>query len=170
MISALRRYIQWFFINEVYEAIKGLFPSLFTPEPNRPIQRRKFTTERKETEKPSSKKREAVPESDNMEQDIQDCKDLITHYLDQEYLGSGTDAFTFVGETPEKVVQSRFMSLYAQSQSGRKRVNMKSPSLRRELCRLAELGLGQSTIIHGIKYQFIKRALLPLNAPRCNSF
>jgi hypothetical protein len=103
-----------------------------------------------------------------MEQEIQDCKDLINYYLDREYPGSGTEAFTYVGETPEKVVQSYFMSLYAQSQSGRKLVNMKSVRLRRELCQLADLGLGQSAIIHGTKYQFVKRTLFPSNSPMSN--
>ena len=48
--------------------------------------------------------------------------------------------------------------LYAQCQSGRqKTVDMRSPTLRRELKRLAESGEGHSIVVNEVLYKFVSR-------------
>jgi hypothetical protein len=90
--------------------------------------------------------------------DIQECKDLVTNLLPKEY--PGTDYIILLETTPTKILQNSKIALWAQSTSGEKRVNMRMPSIKRALERLAENGPGDTTEVNGIKFMFTTRKLL----------
>ena len=83
---------------------------------------------------------------------IQACKNLLTSTLPTEY------SFTIVNENPEAILQCEDikMALWAQSLSGSKTLFMRSPSLTRELEKLADLGEGRALTLDRIKYKFVQ--------------
>lgn len=73
------------------------------------------------------------------------------------------------GANPESIIEVYKLKLYAQSLSGsNKKLQMLSPTLRRALKDLAQLGSGHSTIVDGVKWKFIPRKFsrLPISAER----
>lgn len=94
-----------------------------------------------------------------MADDIQACEDLIDSAFDQEYPATASEMLVTIGETPQKILEGVKMTVFAQSTSGNKRVNMRLPSIKKALADLAKLGLGHSTTVGEIKYTFIQSIL-----------
>jgi hypothetical protein len=85
---------------------------------------------------------------------IQQCKDVIS-LIEGEYpVGDET---VLIEEAPGKILQGSKMTLWAQSNSGSKYINIRMPSLRRFLERLADQGPRHSMEESGIKFKFIPR-------------
>lgn len=89
--------------------------------------------------------------------DIQQCQDLIAQ-LGVEY--NNEDRTTIVDVTPEKILQTSTMALWAQSTSGQRQINMGLPSLKTWLKNLAASGPGRAETYQGVTYKFVKRKLV----------
>ncbi|KAJ6105276.1 hypothetical protein N7523_010086 [Penicillium sp. IBT 18751x] len=89
--------------------------------------------------------------------DIQQCQDLIAQ-LGNEY--SNEDRTTFVDVTPEKILQTSTMALWAQSTSGQRQINLGLPSLKTWLKNLASSGPGRGETYQGVRFKFVKRKFL----------
>ncbi|KAJ5111694.1 hypothetical protein NUU61_001324 [Penicillium alfredii] len=86
--------------------------------------------------------------------DIQQCQDL-TAQLGGEY--KNEDRTTFVDTTPEKILQTSTMALWAQSTSGKKQVNLGLPSLKSWLKNLAANGSGRAETYQGVIFKFVNQ-------------
>ncbi|KAF3403101.1 hypothetical protein DPV78_004281 [Talaromyces pinophilus] len=89
--------------------------------------------------------------------DIQQCQDLIAQ-LGSEY--SNEDRTTFINVTPEKILQTSTMAIWAQSTSGQKQINLGLPSLKTWLKNLAASGPGRAETYQGVISKLIKREFL----------
>ena len=89
--------------------------------------------------------------------DIQQCQDLIAQ-LGSEY--SNEDRTTFIDVTPEKILQTSTMALWAQSTSGQRQINLGLPSLKTWLKNLAASGPGQTETYQGVRFKLVKRMFL----------
>lgn len=78
--------------------------------------------------------------------DIQQCQDLIAQ-LGGEY--NNEDRTTFIYITPEKILQTSTMALWAQSTSGQRQINLGLPSLKTWLKNLAANGPGRAETNQG---------------------
>lgn len=86
--------------------------------------------------------------------DIEQCQDLISQ-LDSEYIDE--DRITFINITPEKILQTPTMALWAQSASGQRQINLGLPSLKTWLKNFAASGPGRAETYEGITYKLVKR-------------
>ena len=86
--------------------------------------------------------------------DIQACQDLIAQ-LGSEY--NSEDRTTFIAITPENILQTSTMALWAQSTSGRKQINLGLPCIKAWLKNLGASGPSWPETYQGVKYEFVKR-------------
>lgn len=87
-----------------------------------------------------------------------DALAIVENILPKQFGGQEHD--TIVGGRAEAIMTSADgkTKLYAQCQSGSdKRVFMMSPTLRRELKKLAQNGAGHSVVVNEVKYKFLSR-------------
>jgi hypothetical protein len=92
---------------------------------------------------------------------VEDCQELLAS-IDQEY--AGDDYSTIVNEAPEKVLQNSTMVLWANSSDDESRhLNLRLPTVKRFLERLASYGVGHREEFQGVIYMFVKRGSLADN-------
>ncbi|KAF2657988.1 hypothetical protein K491DRAFT_676783 [Lophiostoma macrostomum CBS 122681] len=85
--------------------------------------------------------------------DAQACKNLVTEGIPNEFSAGDT---TIVDETPAKVVEWGTVSLWAQSLSGSKTINLRLPGMTTFLTNLANSsGTGAASEKDGVRYKFI---------------
>ncbi|KAJ5557923.1 hypothetical protein N7513_003509 [Penicillium frequentans] len=86
--------------------------------------------------------------------DIQECQSLVAQ-LGGEY--NNEDRTTFIDITPEKILQTSTMALWAQSTSGQTQINLGLPALKSWLKNLAANGPGRAETYQGVTYKFVKQ-------------
>ncbi|KAJ6003901.1 hypothetical protein N7540_013183 [Penicillium herquei] len=89
--------------------------------------------------------------------DVQQCQGLVAQ-LGGEY--NNEDRTTFIDITPEKILQTSTMALWAQSTSGQRQINLGQPSLKTRLKNLAANGPCCAETYQGVTYKFVKRKFL----------
>ena len=89
---------------------------------------------------------------------IEEANYIVDTLLPAEF-GHG-ESQIFIGTRPEPILQATYTKLYARSDSGTKRVNMMSPTLRRTLKELAQNGPGFEDTVDGVKWKFLSRKFL----------
>ena len=89
---------------------------------------------------------------------IDACKNLIDTTLPAEFPTSSPNIE--VKSNPQRIIQNFYVALYGQSNAGNKIVNMRSPTLQRELKNLATRGPGETIVVGGVRYRFHMRIVL----------
>jgi hypothetical protein len=90
------------------------------------------------------------------DQQIQQCNEVLDQG-EREYVDE--DRYTLISVTPEKIMQTAAMALWAHCKAGEKKVDMQMPSLRAWLRTLAANGPGWAETYQGVEYRFVSRKL-----------
>lgn len=78
---------------------------------------------------------------------------------DIEYVDE--DRFTFVNANPDKILQTKTMTLWAHCGAGYKKLDLQFPSLKAWLRKLAASGPGLEETYEGVTYRFVNRGFSP---------